>query len=215
MAIEADIGRRKDAPDPSGPRKRISKRTRGPYPRSPVPDNPAVEERQSRSFDLSIQGISNNAIAKLQGIDRLTVVRDIAMEAQRRAHERAGDREAAISRAVARYEQMIGDSTLRIQNIRADALSEKTWQGRSAHRAAIRGEIQLQQRAQRQAEEVQGLHVALHVDASTTNINVSSAQDNALAAFANVDPAMRSAMREQARADRQVELINVTPDPIV
>jgi hypothetical protein len=178
--------------------------------REPIPD-PAIEQRQVQCFELSISGISNTAIAKMLGCHRHAVAKDIQVEGERRALERAGDRENAIARAVARYEALIGAATLRQQALRNDALQASKWTARARYHDLVRLEGIEIRKLQHAIEAVQGLHISLSVDASTTTINLPSAQDNALAAFANVDPKMRSVMRQAGRDWREAQTIDVTP----
>jgi hypothetical protein len=192
----------------------IGRKPRRNAKREPTPPDPAIEARQTRAFDLSISGISNTSIAKMLGCHRHAVAKDIQVEGERRAHERAGDRENAIARAVARYEGLIGAATLRQQTLRNDGLQAAKWSARARFHDLVRLEGVEIRKLQHAIEQVQGLHAPLSVDASTTNITLNAlalAQDNALAAFANVDPAMRSVMRQAGRDYRKAQTIDVTP----
>ncbi len=89
----------------------------GRKPRSPEPSSPAQDERQSRVFDLHVEGRSLREIAKLLGIDRGTASLDVQMEGQRRADERAHERGALIEASCRRYESVLWRANLRIEQL--------------------------------------------------------------------------------------------------
>jgi len=178
-----------------------------------------------RAYELSVCGFSNLAIAATLKCDRKTVTRDIAMEGQRRALESAGDREQLIGRSVAFYDKLISDSFLRIAEIRAAIAAATRERTKIELRHLVRLEVDGIRKSKRQSEEVQGLHVALSIDASTTN-NFTLAVGSALAAFGAVESETRALMRRQGRNDRKADaaaqalaeraedaLKDVTPQP--
>ena len=99
---------------------------RGRKPRRPEPSSAAQEARQTRVFDLHVEGLSACEIAKSLGVNRGTVALDVQMEFRRRAVELAHDRETAIAASVARYEQVIFRATQRLAEINAAWPTAKT-----------------------------------------------------------------------------------------
>jgi hypothetical protein len=105
------------------------------------PADSALVERQSKCFDLSIQGFTNTSIGRLVAIDRGTVARDVRAEADRRAKEYAHDRNSSVARSVAFYERVISDSVLRMQEFRTVIATSKHWHEQIAYRHLARLEF--------------------------------------------------------------------------
>ena len=104
---------------------------RGRKARSPEPSSPAQDERQTRVFNLHVEGFSVREIAKSLGIARGTAQMDLRMEGRRRTAERAQEREAAVAESVGRYEQLIFRATQRLAEINSARETSK-----GAHSAA-------------------------------------------------------------------------------
>lgn len=68
---------------------------------------PAQLERQTKAYEMSIDGMSHRAIADKLNVDRKTVAADIHAEATRRADEIAKRREVEKARSVSTYERVI------------------------------------------------------------------------------------------------------------
>lgn len=80
---------------------------RGRKPRCPEPATPAQDTRQTRAFEMHLDGSSVSEIAVALGISRNTAAIDIQMESKRRSTEIAKLRDIRIAESVARYEGVI------------------------------------------------------------------------------------------------------------
>ena len=98
---------------------------RGRKPRRPEPASAAQAARQTRAFDLHVEGLSACEIAKALGINRGTVALDVQMEFRRRAVEVGDKREAAIAASIAQYEHLIFRATQRLAEINAARQTSK------------------------------------------------------------------------------------------
>lgn len=132
----------------------------GRKPRSPEPSSPAQDQRQTRAFELHVDGHSLRDIAKLLGVDRGTVSLDLQMEGRRRADERAGERDALVALSCQRYESIIWQANLRIEELTKCVDGQVGAAGAAFNHVAVRA-IQEQERiiikAQSRIDELLGL----------------------------------------------------------
>jgi hypothetical protein len=177
--------------------------------RDPIPTNPHIDERQTRAYDLRVQGASIGVIATQLGVSHGTAALDIKLEGQRRAAERESDRRLAIENSLSGYESVALAARFAINQIAQELAAAQSWKERVALRSLLPKERQVILKAMRQAEEVQGLHdakLAIHVDNSTTNQNTVFIEAQEILGSLTGD--MRAVLRERRRVEA---LKNVTP----
>lgn len=93
--------------------------------RTPDPPDPRIDARQTQAFELYIAGRSKRAIATALGVGIETVSLDIRMECERRAMDRAGERDVLIQTSVSRYEGVIASARDAIDACRRSAYEDR------------------------------------------------------------------------------------------
>lgn len=87
-------------------------------PRTAEPTTAAMDARQTRHFDLHLQGMSHRQIQQVTGHDRTTIALDIRFEGERRALEFVAERSQNIATSVGRLEAVISRALARGQLLR-------------------------------------------------------------------------------------------------